>query len=41
MGFTIIIVDFFFVKGFVEQYIKNKNRLVRTLINIYLDKYAE
>lgn len=41
MGFTIIIVDFFFVKGFVEQYIKNKNRLVRTLTNIYLDKYAD
>lgn len=41
IGFTIIIVDFFFVKGFVEQYIKNKNRLVRTLTNIYLDKYFE
>ncbi|MDR6369399.1 hypothetical protein J2795_000364 [Chryseobacterium bernardetii] len=41
MGFTIIIVDFFFVKGFVEQYIKNKNRLVRTLTNIYLDKYTD
>lgn len=41
IGFTIIIVDIFLVKGFVKQYIKNKNRLVRTLDNIYLDKYFE
>jgi hypothetical protein len=41
IGFTIIIVDIFLVKGFVKQYIKNKNRLVRTLTNIYLDKYIE
>ncbi|REC59375.1 hypothetical protein DRF65_26495 [Chryseobacterium pennae] len=41
IGFTIIIVDFFLVKGFVEQYVKNKNRMVRTLVNIYLDKYIE
>ncbi|MCD0456795.1 hypothetical protein LPB85_15205 [Chryseobacterium sp. LC2016-27] len=41
IGFTLIIVDFFLIKGFVKQYIKNKNRLVRTLTNIYLDKYAE
>ncbi|AZA80835.1 hypothetical protein C1637_11505 [Chryseobacterium lactis] len=41
IGFTIIIVDIFLVKGFVKQYIKNRNRLVRTLTNIYLDKYIE
>lgn len=41
MSLTVIIIERFAIKGFVEQYIKNKNRMVRTLTNIYLDKYTD
>lgn len=37
--YMVIMADVFIIKDFVQQYIRNKNRLIRTLHNIYLEEY--
>ncbi|SHM34293.1 hypothetical protein SAMN05444267_104328 [Chryseobacterium polytrichastri] len=39
IAYMVIMADIFIIKDFVQQYIRNKNRLIRTLHNIYLDEY--
>lgn len=41
IAYMVIIADIFIIKGFVQQYVRNKNRLIRTLNNIYLEKYFD
>lgn len=40
IAYIVIMIDLFIIKDFVQRHVKNKNRLVRTLNNIYLDKYV-
>lgn len=39
--YMVIMADIFIIKDFVQKYIRNKNRLIRTLHNIYLEECIE
>ncbi|SDI84132.1 hypothetical protein [Chryseobacterium jejuense] len=41
VAYMVIMADIFIIKDFVQQYIRNQNRLIRALQNIYLEEYTE
>ncbi|WP_336963254.1 hypothetical protein [Chryseobacterium contaminans] len=41
VAYMVIMADIFIIKDFVQKYIRNKNRLIRTLHNIYLEECIE